>query len=391
MHSATETATPAPEVKAAHALRVAFFSDAFAERNGTGAYYHDLLEQLRPRLADVQIFQPGQSWLSPLLSIPMPGDAAQRLALPPWRGIAQRLEQQPPDLVVAVTPGPYGLLGVHYARRHGLPLLGGFHTDFEQLARLYWGPLQRTAVSAVLSTANRLLCRYAHCMLINHSALAAPLGRLGARRAVVMGTPLQREFLERAPQAIPHQLRHVCFAGRLASEKNLETILQAARSLPQLRFTLAGEGPLRPRLEQQAADLPNVHFTGWLDRTALIALLDSASLLLLPSHVETFGSIALEAMARGRPAVVSTTAGIARWSALRPGLLYVSPQAPLDDTLRRAAQWRADDWQRRSVSARAVAEQLNRDTLEDWTVLLSTYAGLLRKHTATEAKPALRT
>lgn len=319
------------------------------------------------------MFQPGQSWLRPLLSIPMPGDRAQRLALPPWRAILQRLEASPPDVIVAVTPGPYGLLGVNYARRRGLPLLGGFHTDFERLAQLYWGPLKRASVSTVLRLANRRLCTRAHCMLINNAALAAPLGRLGARRAVVMGTPLQREFLQRPLGPVPHTLEHVCFAGRLAAEKNLHAILSAARQLPEIRFTLAGDGPLRAEITEAAAQLPNVQLTGWLERDALIRLIDSASLLLLPSRFETFGSIALEAMARGRPAVVSGTAGIARWPALRPGLLCLSPEASLDDTLRRAARWTTGEWHSRSAAARAVAEQLNRETLDDWLRLLSAH------------------
>ena len=36
-------------------LRVAFFSDSLPERNGTGAYYHDLLAHLAPRVGAVEV------------------------------------------------------------------------------------------------------------------------------------------------------------------------------------------------------------------------------------------------------------------------------------------------------------------------------------------------
>ena len=39
-------------------VRVAFFSDSLPERNGTGAYYHDLAGQLSPHLESLHISNP---------------------------------------------------------------------------------------------------------------------------------------------------------------------------------------------------------------------------------------------------------------------------------------------------------------------------------------------
>ena len=36
---------------------VAFFSDSLPERNGTGAYYFDLLESLKSEIPNIEIFQ----------------------------------------------------------------------------------------------------------------------------------------------------------------------------------------------------------------------------------------------------------------------------------------------------------------------------------------------
>lgn len=361
--------TPAP-------IRVAFFSDAFPERNGTGAYYHDLLAQLADRVEEVAIFQPRNDGRRRRLSIAMPGDPGQRLVTPPLREIRRACNELAPDLIVVVTPGLYGLLGVWEARRRGAVLLSAFHTDFEQLARMYWNPVSRFFVNLVLRSANRIICRSSRSVLINNATLREDVLRLGARDVEVIGTPLAWDFVARPLRTISPRLKRVCFAGRLAPEKNVEQVIMAARALPELEFCIAGDGPLRARLEAMAADCTNVRFTGWLRRAQLIDLLDDASLLLLPSSFETFGSVALEAMARGRPALVSERAGIHAWPALRDGLFTLEAPEHLPEVLRDLTRLSEQEWARRSTQARNVAETLNSRTLDHWTSLITRHQDL---------------
>jgi glycosyltransferase involved in cell wall biosynthesis len=363
-------------------LRVAFFSDAFPERNGTGAYYHDLLPQLAAGLDNLAMFQPSDRPPRPLLSIAMPGDPNQRLEGPPLRRIGRRMGELQPDAVVVVTPGLYGLLGAWYARRRRLPLVAAFHTDFERLARLYWPPLARWLVNLVVGTANRLICRRASRVLINNAGLTDAVRAYGAASVQVVGTPLPPEFLERPRRAIPGRLARVCFAGRLAPEKNVDLVIEAARDLPAVEFVIGGEGPLRQELEAQARGLANVRFTGWLDRSALIDLIDSSSLLLLPSRFETFGSIALEAMARGRPALVSTAAGIHDWPSLRPGLVPFTPGESLADCLRSLQAYGPGRWELLERQCRAAAADLNGATITEWHKLLQAVAVNEHRETA---------
>lgn len=350
--------------------RVAVFSDAFPERNGTGAYYHDLLPQLEPRLGALAMYQPTSQSRRPLLSIAMPGDPNQRLVTPPLRSIGRAMAELRPRVIVVVTPGLFGLLGAWHAQRQGATLVAAFHTDFEQLARIYWNPLSRWLVNLVVRNANRIICRRAARVLINNSGLTNAVRELGAREVEVVGTPLPREFIVRPPRPIAPALRRVCFAGRLAPEKNVDQIIDAARALPTIEFLIGGEGPLRETLEASARDLPNVRFTGWLDRTSLIDLIDDASLLLLPSRFETFGSIALEAMARGRPALVSSVAGIHAWPSLSDGLLSLDPDDSLAERLRSLQAWDGERWRALSANCRAAAHSLNDATIDQWQALL---------------------
>jgi alpha-1,6-mannosyltransferase len=75
-------------------------------------------------------------------------------------------------------------------------------------------------------------------------------------------------------------------------------------------LVVAGGGPLRARLERQAAGLP-VHFVDFVaDRRALATLLATADIALAPGPAETFGLAALEALACGTPVVVDRASAL---------------------------------------------------------------------------------
>ncbi|MGB0514480.1 MAG: glycosyl transferase family 1, partial [Wenzhouxiangellaceae bacterium] len=62
-------------------VRVAFVSDSMPERNGVGAYYTDLIEQLDRQRFEPVFLCPGN--LPARARFPLPGDATQHIYLPP--------------------------------------------------------------------------------------------------------------------------------------------------------------------------------------------------------------------------------------------------------------------------------------------------------------------
>ena len=349
-------------------LRIAFFSDALPERNGAGSYYQDLCHHLRAHGVVADLYQPHLKKRLQM-ALPLPGDPTQKLLTPNVPKLWTQFAAQQPDVVIAITPGPFGLLGLSLAKRFGCSFLSAFHTQFEELSRLYWNPLSRRVANGYLTLTNSVLCRHSRSVMVHNRALIETVERLGARQTDVMGTPLAPCFLDVPRLAHRASLRHVLFAGRLAPEKNVADVVAAARQLPHIQFSIAGDGPLRRKLERQARDLPNVQFWGWLSRPELRALMDECDLLVLPSALETFGTIALEAMARGRPALVAEGAGIHDWPKLRDGLLVQQCGENVEAALRRVATLSADDWRMRGERARRAAERLNEDTVEQWIAL----------------------
>ncbi|MEV4811815.1 glycosyltransferase family 4 protein [Micromonospora avicenniae] len=110
----------------------------------------------------------------------------------------------------------------------------------------------------------------------------------------------------------------VGYAGRLVYEKGVQHLVHAVPYLrarhPGLRVVIAGDGPYRNELEEEARKLAlgsTVRFTGFLDTTQLPAMLGATDATVVPSLYEPFGMVALEAAAAGAPLAVAATGGLA--------------------------------------------------------------------------------
>jgi len=110
----------------------------------------------------------------------------------------------------------------------------------------------------------------------------------------------------------PANAEVILFVGRLHPQKGLE-LLQT--SLDQIaprgsnrRVVLVGDGPLRKSLTRWAAASDDrVRLTGW--RGDVDRFLAACNVLVLPSRYEGMPNVVMEAMASGRPVVVSRVEG----------------------------------------------------------------------------------
>jgi alpha-1,6-mannosyltransferase len=147
--------------------------------------------------------------------------------------------------------------------------------------------------------------------------------RIGARN--VVRAPLGVDLVGRHPGLSDLGVREryaradevlLVMCSRLSVEKRPGTALDALEALlrrgERAVLVVAGDGPLRTRLEQRARErrLP-VTFLGHVaDRALLGALQASADVCLAPGPAETFGLAALEAMACGTPVVASAVSAL---------------------------------------------------------------------------------
>jgi glycosyltransferase involved in cell wall biosynthesis len=137
-----------------------------------------------------------------------------------------------------------------------------------------------------------------------------------------MGTDLRNLFTP-PPASATRDTRHLVFVGRLVEKKGVRYLLDALASLadayPDLRLTIAGDGPLRRELERRAVDLgiaERVAFLGGVAQASLPELYRRATLAVFPFVVaadgdqEGFGLVIIEAMGCGCPVIANDLAAV---------------------------------------------------------------------------------
>lgn len=104
----------------------------------------------------------------------------------------------------------------------------------------------------------------------------------------------------------------VLFAGRVEVHKGIFTLLDAARRLPNVRFSIAGDGAARKDAMDRTADLANVEWLGVLGKNDLDAARERAFCVAVPSlYPEPFGLTAIEGLAHGVPVIAAAAGGLA--------------------------------------------------------------------------------
>ncbi|MDT7769705.1 MAG: alpha,6-mannosyltransferase, partial [Mycobacterium sp.] len=191
----------------------------------------------------------------------------------------------------------------------------------ERLDRLAGQVLPRRTAQKFADFANRRTAADYDTVVCTTGFAREEFDRIGATNTVTvplgvdleMFHPSRRSALVRRRWASPTQILLV-HCGRLSVEKRADRSIDAVAALCdagiEARLVVVGDGPLRARLQRQAARLP-IDFTGFVsDRHTVAELLASADVALAPGPHETFGLAALESLACGTPAVVSRTSAL---------------------------------------------------------------------------------
>ena len=128
--------------------------------------------------------------------------------------------------------------------------------------------------------------------------------------------------------ALPDDVQILLFVGRIEPLKAVDSILEAMhiarqknpQHIQQTRLIIVGGNPQNPadtELQhlQQVAHQLGVHdltqFVGAKDQTELRSYYAAALAVIMPSEYESFGMVALEAMASGTPVIASHIGGLA--------------------------------------------------------------------------------
>ncbi|WP_413303495.1 glycosyltransferase family 1 protein [Bacillus sp. 1P10SD] len=305
-------------------MKIAIFTDTFfPDMNGVARTLKRFTNYLDDYNLTYKIFAPenstsqyGGNQIHRLKSLPFFLYPECRLAIPSLFDLSSKLQDFSPDVIHVATPFSIGLCGVYLAKKYKIPLVGSYHTNFDEYLKYY-----------NLSFLTKILWKYMHWF---HS----PCQKLFVPSVDTYQQLKQQGFrnLELWPRGVDCQLFHpnheqekvqklycpsekflLTFVGRLAPEKDIQTLLTVARNMPgaineKLQWLIIGDGPLRDELEAQAPN--NMTFTGYLDGQSLAEIYSASDLFVFPSPTETFGNVVLEALASGTPVIGANAGGV---------------------------------------------------------------------------------
>ena len=314
---------------------------------GMNVYVADLSRQLAAVGWEVDIFTRRDRIDAPDVEELAPGarlfhvDAGPPVVLPPIEIAAHVSEFTSGVERIAARTGPYDLIHSHYwvsglsgielSRRWRCPHAVMFHTlgAVKELFQQAEPPFRVAGERRVAACSDRIIAATSH----ERAFLIGQYGADAARVSVVpCGIDLQAFHpagVEQSRQRMATDLPQlgvddgpgILFVGRLEQAKGADLLVRALpmiESQPTVSLWVVGgderDEPERARLRALAADCGvegRVRFASAVGRRQLPDLYRAAAVCAVPSAYESFGLVAVEAMASGTPSVATRVGGLA--------------------------------------------------------------------------------
>lgn len=220
------------------------------------------------------------------------------------------------SVIHAFWPLPHGLIGLAAKRASGVPLVSTFFG-----VELTWMEKELPFLSPIL----KRIVRGSDAVTAISTYTAERLrGQVPAADPAIIpfGATVEPRADLPAPRTEPDAPFELLFVGRLVERKGVHLLLEALATLPPERrvvLRVVGDGPERPRLQEQAERLglgARVVFHGFVTKEELQARMEGCDCFVLPAVVdakgdtEGLGVVLLEAMSYGKPTIASAAGGI---------------------------------------------------------------------------------
>ncbi|MEH7122263.1 glycosyltransferase family 1 protein [Bacillus sp. JJ1773] len=305
-------------------MKIAFFTDTFyPEINGVARTLKQFTDYLTRENISFKVFAPStlsSEYLTPYIhrfkSLPFFLYPECRFAFPNPFQMREELIHFAPDIIHVATPFNLGVCGAYYAKKLNIPLVGSYHTDFDYYLQYYDLPNLSKYLWKYMNWFHRPLQK----IYVPSSESIGKLRKRGFTNMEVwsrgVDCKLFHPYYDKLVVRKRYQIRKkylLIYVGRLAPEKDVNTLLEIAKALPpyineNLHWLIVGDGPSRAQLQNAA--LENMDFTGFLQGKELAEIYSAADLFVFPSPTETFGNVVLESFASGTPVIGANSGGV---------------------------------------------------------------------------------
>ncbi|MCL5011720.1 MAG: glycosyltransferase [Candidatus Marsarchaeota archaeon] len=278
--------------------RIAWFSDTLEQNNGVAQYIDNIAPYLGKRMGLTvyagRVTKPHNFNTVSLPYIKSPTTPDYDIILPTARKEC--------DLVHAHSPY---MLGLH-AAKYEVPKIVTAHFLPQHTLEWFFGQKQPELFVGAgwdfevwfLNLFDVVICQtHVGAGMFKGKGVKKPI------HVIANGMKLE-EFKKGNPKRFEekfHVKDFALFVGRVDASKRPGWIIQAAKKLPHRHFVIAGTGIMLDSLEKP----PNVHFIGRIARQDIVDAYHASNFVMMPSQAETEGLVAQEAMASGKPLIVS--------------------------------------------------------------------------------------
>lgn len=306
-------------------MRIAIFTDTFSpDVNGVANTLENYLTYLEQSEHEYLFITPekqfsekttNQSISHSFISIPFFLYPEYRIHVPKTSQIKTAIKAFQPDIIHVVTPFTIGLYGIKCAKKYNIPLVGSYHTNFDQYLNYYhFQFLSKTIWNYLLKTyqpMDRVFVPSVHTMNLLRTKGFKQL-RLWSRgvdtnlfQPIISNNNVRATYQIHAPYILT-------YTGRLSSEKNIDRLLALMQSETlkayDIHWLIVGDGPQKTDMESYG--FRNVSYTGFVTKKELAKIYAASDLFVFPSATETFGNVVLEAFASGLPVIGATQGAV---------------------------------------------------------------------------------
>lgn len=325
--------------------RIAFFTDSYLEVNGvarTSRQFARFAKETNRPFFSVHTGPRTRTWVegslqtyelkaSPFL-IPLETDLFFDLFFLRHRPRLMRaLRAFRPDIVHITGPGHIGMLGAILAWQLKIPMVASWHTNVHEFGARRLRKVLRFLPETPRNQAGDLLeqltlaailwfYKFGRVLYAPNPELVAMLRTYTGRATYLMTRGIDTDLFSPNHRTRTSDEFVIGYVGRLSPEKNVRCLVEIERFLiaagiQNYRFSVVGDGGDRPWLAShlRRADLPGILLGEELSRAYA-----NMDVFVFPSETDTFGNVALEALASGLPTLVSSGGGPKY--VIRPGI-----------------------------------------------------------------------